>query len=240
MVARRARVPKRVPTIPQVAANLATLGYKHHVFLSYARPRPTERVADPPPAPALLRQARILRDALVDSLSEYLDGADVFLDADMAGGSKLEKTIETAICESACMVALCAPVYFAHDWCGREWEGGLDLSVARLGDAREYETIIPCTTKAFKDRFYPLEEFSGRDLLAEDLSNLALWFDGSTPGAAKPPVVGKVVDRILVIMETLSGRGVRCDPTTFNLPPTPDGWKKRQPPASSSFPLRAA
>jgi hypothetical protein len=215
------------------------------VFVSYARSRPSPRIAADVPAPGLLRQARALRSTLVDSLSPYFDGADVFLDADMDGGTLVQNSLTRAMCHSACVIALCPPVYFEHDWCGREWAGALALSRARLGDARTRESLIPCATKPFTERYYPINELKATQILVEDWSKLALWFDGPAEGVPQPVEVGRMAEQIINVMEELAERGVPPVPsggTAFTLPAAPPLWQAPQLPFPDPplFPLRAA
>lgn len=92
--------------------------------------------------------------ALAASLEPLVD-LPVFFDQErLQGGYLYNEALASALCQSACMVAIYSPVYERRPYCGREFEAMVRLETNRLalaGVARGRGLIIPVVLRGFED-----------------------------------------------------------------------------------------
>lgn len=98
--------------------------------------------------------------ALAASLEPLID-LPVFFDQDrLQGGYLYNEALASALCQSACMVAVYSPVYERRPYCGREFEAMVRLETQRLalagvagvaGVGRGRGLIIPVVLRGFED-----------------------------------------------------------------------------------------
>ena len=92
--------------------------------------------------------------ALEASLDPLVD-LPVYFDQDrLQGGYLYNEALASALCQSACMVAVYSPVYERRPYCGREFEAMVRLEAQRLaiaGVARGRGLIIPVVLRGFED-----------------------------------------------------------------------------------------
>jgi hypothetical protein len=125
---------------------LKDAGYEHYCFISY----PHGKRCD------VVQLAHSLAEGIRRELRNYTDDAEklVFIDVDVPGGTDWEERLRLALCRSVTMIAVCAPIYYEHAWCGREFNGMLSLHQTRLSGA-SITPIIPMIVRKSAD---PLPE----------------------------------------------------------------------------------
>jgi hypothetical protein len=135
-------------------------GYKHYVFVSYAR--------SPDATCAKFAQivARALREAFADFTTNDECGR-VFLDHEcIPKGTKWEPILEAELCRSVLMVAICSPIYYhpEHRWCGREYQ-----AMSSLDQIRGVSSILPILVRKFPNHPLPkvVADLTYCDLVAE-------------------------------------------------------------------------
>lgn len=109
--------------------------YEHHCFVSW--PHTID--------PYITDCARAVKTAIEGSLASSFHDPKVFLDeTEITGGAEWEASLQSALCKSVSMVAICAPIYYRpeHRWCGLEWAAMEHLGSSRLR-GRDFKAIIP-------------------------------------------------------------------------------------------------
>jgi hypothetical protein len=154
--------------------------FRHSCFISY---RAGNRQRDNPYLFAVTEGLRTHLSAELELLLEE-DVNEVYVDSSrLQGGDFFNRTLERALCESVCMIALFTPTYFSvsHSYCAREFKAMLDLEAMRFSRLKvqrspERGLIIPIVLRR-EDRlprfireerhFYNFEAFLQNDLAVD-------------------------------------------------------------------------
>jgi hypothetical protein len=110
-----------------MCGRLRDLGFRHFAFISY-----------PNTDAAMKSFAQTFHRRFSELLGQNLGLLDTkaspaFIDRyDIPRGVHWEADLSEALCRSVTMVALCLPMYANSNWCGREWQGMVELAAAGL------------------------------------------------------------------------------------------------------------
>jgi len=87
-------------------------GYKHHVFVSYARSGDIPGWLHTHFVPVLTNRLEAILD----------EDPDIFVDQKIEVGTDWPDVLDEALNQSCCMIAVWSPKYFRSKWCLAEWE----------------------------------------------------------------------------------------------------------------------
>lgn len=159
--------------------------------------------------------AERLRRHLQEFMAPYIAEPRVFLDTStIRPGEAWERRLESALCRSLTMVAVCAPMYYHpdHRWCGREWAGMERLNINRLGDL-ESGCIVPVIFRK-RGPFPPaVEKYQYIDISTQELQGPAFYRTQAFRG-----VVRSVVETVWTVAELLRDHDARSNCDDFTLP----------------------
>jgi len=165
-----------------------------------------------------MEAAELFKEALELELKDFVPPR-VFLDTDLEPGERWPQELIKKLCRSACLAAVCVPIYFSpqKEWCAIEWASMEALGAHRL-PGYDYRTIIPmlCRNDPPLPRVFAApdgiqyEDFSGNGT-ARPLARTLKTNDGRAR-------ITRVVRRVKRIAFDLVAAGKACSPADF-VPP---------------------